>query len=755
MLRQSTPGGLARMGIVAAVVAMGALSAAVPKSIASPGHPRNASRASGALVFVPIRVLVSAGANPVPLEGAEVRLVSQDRTIASGRTYNEGLAIAFAWKNGRGLQRTIPRHFTVQTSGGRIAGKRFRGSLIAQVTRYGTRPLVVLVNPVTTLSAMYCQRHRRMTPNACNRRAKTFLGLAGGENLSVDLLGSEAFDGQLMLKDAGGARGLPRYLDELVSKMGIIGAVHSFHTVEPRTHVVAPVPGLVRLSAADRHKKQTRLRSLSSWWSALNGIHSALSLVEFVGGWDSSSSGGGCKGCATQLANINSALNQISSQLADLKSQVSALQTEVTLGDYSTLAADAATSVNAVGDAMSSYTAVTSLASEISCWPATGSTCSDPQAPSTVCATPETRDLTDLCIALGDLPLPADLPTHPYTNPNAPAAVQNSLIGQFMHETEVNPFTDSDLESLANQVAGGLGGGAVGTVGIWQFGSAYLASQSPFLGTSTDQEIQDLLGYYLSAYTAGLTMRAAWWAFDQDSQSTYSSSIDTELTDFQDLVAAMPSPLPGGTFLETGSGRMWSGQLGSTEMVFFVPRPSTPITLPYVSHYPDYGSDDAPNTAPGAVTPELPDGQTISDWSVAGPTQLEELGSDAASQTTGDQTSYFVKQGLFAGQILSNSAVGPSGANVTWPNGLSESDWNAATPCSLAAYTSTCVAPTWGGPGETSLWDLSHGDGIYTLYGGALSFATLYWRMPVSTGTDAECYYYPESGATALSTCAG
>ena len=80
--------------------AVAALALCVAASAAAPAVASAAS-APGSISFVPVRVLVAAGPNPLPLTGATVRIVSARRgahvtTLAVGHSYGQGLALVAA-----------------------------------------------------------------------------------------------------------------------------------------------------------------------------------------------------------------------------------------------------------------------------------------------------------------------------------------------------------------------------------------------------------------------------------------------------------------------------------------------------------------------------------------------------------------------------------------------------------------------------------------------------------------------------------
>jgi hypothetical protein len=94
----------------------------------------------------------------------------------------------------------LPKRFTVVVRGGGAKGRRFRGTLYAEVTRHGTDTDVIEVNPVTTLTAYARTAGRGMGAARARRKVKRLLGIPSGHDITSDLRRSdEQFDGDAYL----------------------------------------------------------------------------------------------------------------------------------------------------------------------------------------------------------------------------------------------------------------------------------------------------------------------------------------------------------------------------------------------------------------------------------------------------------------------------------------------------------------------------------------------------------------------------
>ncbi len=388
---------------------------------------------------------------------------------------------------------------------------------------------------------------------------------------------------------------------------------------------------------------------------------------------------------------------------------------------------------------------------------------------------------------LGDLPLPPNS-SHYYSEAGSPAEARHSLIGEFIWEmTQNNPFNDSDIQSLAADTIG-----VGGTDGIWQYGSSWLLHEQPFLDTNDDKQMQGLVGYYLGAYAAGLTMRSAYYGFEQIPATTYESAIEHDLGDYVDLVGAAPSPLPAGTVIELNNGTMWSGQMGSIQSLAnykTLAAKGATITLPQQTDE----NGNIPDNAPGAHTPTLANGETITNWAAANNETLGKLASSVPSSES-NKANYLADEDLFSGQLLSNSshaALFSPREVFVWPSGMGlhvagyEQEFGEVSlsgKCTLPS--GGCYAPTWASGEELEAFDLASGSGMVKALGAGtgnvnwlhwpnckinnfknavqceadyerylplatgMTLPVLYDRTPVTTGKEPECYYYPPVGGS-------
>ena len=690
--------------------------------------------AGGYRPFVAVQVLIADGAHPLPVVGAHVRIVPLSgggrETIAAGRTYSRGLALVEARPG-----RAIPTRFQVRVSGGFVHGGRFKGTLYSREDSYSSaRPETIVVNLATTLAAMYCARHPRLTTTSCEARTSWFLQLgrfgAGGD-LSTQFAGDRALDGRMVLRAARRAGGLTHLLGALSAEMGTPRArsTSEFHARSLPSGTRA-LSGLKRRSSHSRGRArgghrgmahaavfpEEPLEDVSMFKEVLGFAEKASGAIKLVKSFSelfNLVSGNNAKAQA-ELTEVHKGIVELQESITEMRAELKALsqamknfETEVRHGEYSQLAAAAAEQVQRVYANVSAYEAVTNEAAQIACGDystaasAEHPSCKDPEAPSRVCSKPASTELRKACVHLGDLPVPAE--QRFYTEPGAPKAAKDSLIGNFVrHISGEDRLEGSDVTTLANKIAGGLGGDAPGAEGIWQAGSAWFAEKTPLLSTATDSQIQHLVTYYLSAYTAGMVMVAYYDAFNQIPESTYESEVEAMLAGFKDLAAAAPQKLPAGTFIDTHTGLMWSGQLGSvtaqpTYMNLLYG--GEDIQLPFESET----GGNRPNNATGAPTPKLANGKIINTWRAADYEQLEGLITDAPLHT-------LIKEGLFAGQVLSN----------TWPAGLTFNSWQqggvqefSKSACASVEETAGCVAPTWAaGEGQTGMFDLHSGKGM-------------------------------------------
>jgi len=781
--------------------------------LAAKGHARR-SHARGAepavRPYVPVQVLVADGAKPLPLVGARVRVwqirAGHGHPIAVGHTYSRGLALVEALPG-----HTIPREFLVQVTGGFINGARFGGTLYAREDAYHQgQPRSVIVNLPTTLAAMYCRRHPRLTTPACEQRTSAFLDLnrfgAGGD-LSTHLVGDLALDGRKLLHAAARSGGLGRYLAKLVT--GMSGPhprpAKMFHDSLQSTEALAPSPSShsspkhgargarAHIASPRAHtasligfltESPELFKKIAKYGEVLRGgVSFVKGITEFINlvNGTSRKTQEDLNEIKRSLSQMEASLAVIHEQLKTLEESVVSLGSEAKHSEYSAYALAVVNDVNAVYNNLSPFEAVVKQAAQITCGDyAPGAnlekaSCADPRSPGERCtmqAEEHNEELRSACVHLGDLPI---VERQHFYSEEAPQAARESLIGDFInHLTKEDGLNDSDVETIADAAAGGPSVGGGESEGIWQADSAWLVKQHRFLGRTVDRKLQKVVHFYLFAYITGMVMRGYYYSFEQLPETTSASAEARLLEDLRDLEAAAPSPLPRGTFIDTDTGLMWSGQLGSVasqSTYSGLVNAGPAISLPYQPN--EQGNE--PNAAPGAPTPTLANREVIKNWAAAGNEQLEKL-------MKGANLTDLVSEKLFAGQIVSNSSSGwihaqwPSGVNVTLSH--EEGDTLAGFyPCQgLESSGGECLAPVWAAGESLGMFDLHSGEGVsahvhlsgtnnwwgslamYTgtepneaeedtpfivpAFIGTVQLPVLYYREPPTTGSAAECYYY-------------
>lgn len=147
-----------------------------------------------------------------PISNARVKVY----TAGSKRHHRRVLASTRTRALGARLIRfraAVPRRFDVEVTGGRVAGRRFDGRLIAAVRGY-RRMQVVYINPMTTVVAVHRRKHPGVTVSAAERRVKRVFGVHRSVDLHADQATGLLFnDGETYhraARAAGGYRGMLR-----------------------------------------------------------------------------------------------------------------------------------------------------------------------------------------------------------------------------------------------------------------------------------------------------------------------------------------------------------------------------------------------------------------------------------------------------------------------------------------------------------------------------------------------------------------
>ena len=604
---------------------------------------------------------------------------------------------------------------------------------------------VLVVNPATTLAARLCDDLHSRARARCDGRVRAFLRLSRGTDLGAGLIGRRQFDGRRFLVTAGRYGGVDRYLHALQRELERRpGATHDFHGQESKRSVHSRLPAslgwrrvvhgpVVRAAVQDED---------DSWLSSLFGVAGqagkAGQLVYQLYGFLN----GGGQTTSAQLTSIQNQLDEVSAQLADIEDGIKKLNLRLDKSEYGILAGQVSGQVSAIQDAESSFDALLDAANQIGCnnYTAAGgvpATCANPQSPAQVCTTAAEAAnpaLRNACVEFGDLPVPAGaLNFYGATGfPPSPLAA-GSLVGQFISEmTSLNQFNDADIQKIASTFGGSLIQAAPSSDDGMLQAIGRIASGNPFFTAGDSQMVQDVYGYFVGVLAEGTTMRMAYYAFQGLPETTYDSAVNNMLTDLHDLYVAAPQPLPAGTFIDTNSYTMWSGQIGALESQSAysaqVKQGST-LTLPSANA----------NAAPQAHTPTLAGGGPISNWAAAQQKDLQGLSAHMTpgSGTFGDHLTGTDNDrpgawpGLLSGAVWDGSAYAVGGnyaAESPQPRGFAfqqtpdEAYYSnyrlghiqaqipvlRAAPCSPAG-NSGCEEPVWANGTASATFDANNG----------------------------------------------
>jgi hypothetical protein len=292
--------------------------------------------------------------------------------VGTGRTGTRGVAVV------RLCERTAPRQLRVVVSGGRSASRLFRGTMTVQL-RY-TAHRAVYVNPPSTLVARYLSAHPHRGLAFSQRLVRRFLGLPSFFDYAGDMAATGLFDGSRFWATARSHRGFDRYVNALVRRLGATKPAAVERTAVLATTAAArdqcwhqaaestagfatflgfqnvPSEGLAppQLCSAGLNATQdVQGESGADAHAAGLGPNDVFSDLLGIAGLSYSIFSGNSS--SQQLSSIESSLSTmqgemvaIQNTLAQLQTQIASVNANVLEGNVSTLAADAAPTVNAI-----------------------------------------------------------------------------------------------------------------------------------------------------------------------------------------------------------------------------------------------------------------------------------------------------------------------------------------------------------------------------------------------------------------------
>lgn len=310
--------------------------------------------ASAASQIVPVWALLDGG---LPVSNARVSVVATTDDPA-----HVGDRRPLRQKNGARVEQTnaagvamlkfaqLPKRFTVVVRGGAADGRRLPGALYAEVTTYGAGTDVIEVNPVTTLTAFARTAGSGMGAAEARREVKQLLAIPAWHNTTSDLRNSDDwFDGDAYL-GAARRRGSVLALDRVLLRELRDGDDDTRRFREPRAEMSSPLDWLSLISSPEK------------LFPKVLGV-----LVEGAAGAIKERAADGALGWLTsiaaqlglvetepdQLSEIQSALDAMGQQLTRLEGQVEALYTAIAQAELSQLAHQTDTTLGQIDHAQS------------------------------------------------------------------------------------------------------------------------------------------------------------------------------------------------------------------------------------------------------------------------------------------------------------------------------------------------------------------------------------------------------------------
>lgn len=254
------------------------------------------------------------------LAGATVRVGKH-----KARTSAQGTAIIDVPLQGR--------DFRVRATGGRFAGRRVKGTLLADVSSYDGR--VIYVNLPTTFAAKYHDKHPKLSDRVVRARVRRFFGLPHWHNLGSHLRWTNRYlNGAQLLREA------------LTHRGGIDGFMEALHRRQ--------VDGKRRLFRKGDSRGPVARGSGAGSDLILRGL--ANGVLGSAGGkglniaLDALGLGGPAPATAEQIDAIRAQLEQITQSLASLTSAQSALASRLEKLGFDDRVADAAPLISKIED---------------------------------------------------------------------------------------------------------------------------------------------------------------------------------------------------------------------------------------------------------------------------------------------------------------------------------------------------------------------------------------------------------------------
>lgn len=524
-----------------------------------------------------VRVLASGGWQALPVSGAQLQVVRDGRVVARGRSGSRGMALLQVRGARRGLR--------VVASGGRVSGRRFRGTMAAEVRRYRW-PATVHVDSVTTLAARFHRAHPRLTVAQSKGRTKRFLSLPRSYVVGRDGRSNAAFDGRRFLAAAGTGRRYDRFVARLVARIANPKARRSFAHLDQRRRHGAGASAAEPVSPGELERVTADIAAGDGFFDMLNKTNEVLDFAEAV---MKISGVGSNAATSAEIQQLSEQLQQVEQSIGVVQTTVEELRDQGLRSQYSQLAGEVEEAQSAVESAEETIHSATELALQEGC-------------------VPRPRPDTEACEAVGAM----------ITGPGGLS--RNLTNAQLVAPSEVNAF--------AERIAGSaLPGSPPEAQGLIQDGSA-LTSYRPkqvFYTRADSEELQSIAAYWVSYYAEALAVVAANWEVEGASPDTLASDVEQVSKKAVVFPGLIPAAVPQGTVVDMAHGWMWPTQ--ATGQGTYTPYSSLVAANPWrlTPATGAWTSVSNPEATLGIWMPEGAPTIPFENWLVAGTAQIDPL----------------------------------------------------------------------------------------------------------------------------------
>jgi hypothetical protein len=313
--------------------------------------------------------------------------------VGSGKTGSRGIALV------RLRTKRAPGMLRVAVTGGRTAGGRFHGTMLAQVAYRA--PHSVYATPPSTVIARDQLAHPRRKLAASSRRVRATLDIPGFANLASDLASRSVFDGRAFMRHAARRGGFDRYVAELVKRAnGRAGdkpvaktrpaaksaaVAHAADAADCWSNAAQTTAGFAQYlgftgvpnppQVCSLSASSSSVRAHSSQIAVIAGVVSAVAAVgnlayKVFSGQSSASTLSQMQG---QLDTMQTQLTEIQQTLAGLGSAVSTVAADVTNGNISELVAAANPTIQSIKASTDDVNALVGFSYQVVCPTGSGS----------------------------------------------------------------------------------------------------------------------------------------------------------------------------------------------------------------------------------------------------------------------------------------------------------------------------------------------------------------------------------------------